>query len=102
MSYESIKNYQEQVVQDLMAIHAPRFPRIARSEDLCADAACIALNSLKARYFRHAVDLHFYMTDEERAVSWAAANAAVEAALKYIDSRLYAELLETERGSRYG
>jgi hypothetical protein len=102
MSYESIKNYQEQVVHDLIVARAHRFPRVAASEDLCADVACVALNALKARYIRHEVDLHFFMTDEERTTNAAAAIAAVDAAFRFIESRLDAPSREADRAVRYG
>jgi hypothetical protein len=84
---ESIRNHQETLVIDLVRSSAPRYPRIAADPDLLADVACIALNSLKPRYFRHEVDLHFYMGGEERAQNAIAVKAAVEAALQYVSGR---------------
>jgi len=88
MDLEPIRNYQEMIVEDLIAAQAHRYPQIAASADLRADVACVALNALKPRYIRHDVDLHFFMSDEERAANAAAARIAVTNALEYIGSRL--------------
>jgi hypothetical protein len=84
---ELIRNHQETLVVDLVRSSATRYPRIAGDPSLLADVACIALNSLRPRYFRHEVDLHFYMGGEERAHNAVAAKAAVEAAFEYVAGR---------------
>jgi Late competence development protein ComFB len=84
---ELIRNHQERLVIDLVRSSATRYPGIAADPNLLADVACLALNLLKPRYFRHEVDLHFYMGAEERARNAAALKAAVEAAFEQISGR---------------
>jgi hypothetical protein len=80
MNVESIHNHQERAVFDMVLALAPRYPALAGDDDLLADVACIALNSLRPRYVRHDIDMHFFTSNEERARNEAAVRAAVEAA----------------------
>ena len=84
---ELIRNHQESLVIDLVRSSATRYPGIAADSNLLADVACLALNSLSPRYFRHEVDLHFYMSAEERARNAAAVKAAVAAAFEHVSGR---------------
>ena len=84
---ELIRNHQETLVKDLVRASATRYPEVALNPSLLADVACIALNSLRPRYFRHEVDLHFFMSDEERSHNAVAVKAAVQAAFEYVAGR---------------
>jgi len=72
---------------DLVRASAPAHPQLGADPNLLADVACIALNNLKPRYFRHSVDLHFFMGAEERARNAAAAQRAVDQAFAYVARR---------------
>jgi hypothetical protein len=80
MNIESIHNHQERAVFEMVLGMAPRYAALAGDADLLADVACIALNSLRPRYVRHDIDMHFFTSNEERARNEAAVRAAVEAA----------------------
>ncbi len=61
---ENIHNYYEQEVTtqlDLMAAQLPDF-----SESDLLDVICIALNKFPAKYYRHGIDLKFYMSENEK------------------------------------
>jgi hypothetical protein len=98
MNTESVRNYQERVVFDMVVAEAALRPLFANDDDLLADVACVALNSLPPRYIRHVVDMHFYMTNRERAQNDTAVRAAVEAAFDYIAKRLAAKSPAAQRG----
>lgn len=60
MSLDSqIANYYEKlVVEDLLKRPEAR----SLDEDTLADIACLALSNLPARYYRHSVDMAFFLT----------------------------------------
>jgi hypothetical protein len=80
MDFESIHNHQERAVFERVLAMAPSYPAMAADAELLADVACIALNSLRPRYVRHDIDMHFFTSNEERARNDASVHAAVEAA----------------------
>jgi len=84
MNSESIHNHQERAVFELVLATAHRYPTLADDDELLADVACVALNSLRPRYVRHDIDMHFFTSNEERARNEAAVRAAVEAAFERI------------------
>ena len=55
---EGIKNYYEEAVVAKIGLYAVKFAELSDSD--LSDIACIALNQLPARYFRHGIDLSFY------------------------------------------
>jgi len=58
---DSIDNFYERLVVD--AIDATREP--GDSADFLTDVMCVALNRLPPRYYRHTIDMMFYLADEE-------------------------------------
>src|SRR6266851_6634351 len=58
IDFSSIHNHHEKAVFEHVMELAPRYPSL--NADLLVDAACIALNKLKAHYIRHDLDLNFY------------------------------------------
>jgi len=59
---DQIQNYYEyRVIESLALIAKPK----GYTETQLVDLACLALNNLPTRYFRHEVDLAFYMSIEE-------------------------------------
>lgn len=58
---DSIDNLYEKLVAD--AIDETRKPD--DDEDFLADVMCVALNRLPSKYYRHSVDMVFYMAEGE-------------------------------------
>ncbi len=79
-----IHNRYEDLVIKMVIEEGAKWPVLSKHPDLLADAACIALNSLRPHYIRHPVDLSFYMPDEQRAEEQREVSAAVMAALAYV------------------
>ena len=88
MSLESIWNYQESLVRDQILSAAGHHPLVGANDNLLADVSCIALNALPPRYVRFSVDLHFFMTDAQRAENATAVKRAVEAAFRQVECNL--------------
>ncbi len=59
---DNISNYYEKMVLEELAQQAAAR---AGDEDFLMDAACLALNSLPPRYYRHGVDMAFYLPSGE-------------------------------------
>jgi hypothetical protein len=85
--FASIHNHNEQAVIDAVLAAAPRFPALAKQQDLLADVACVALNRLQPRYIRHSVDFSFYLSERERAEGEKAVADAVEYAFGFVQAR---------------
>lgn len=58
---DAIDNFYERLVID--AIDATRQP--GDTADFLTDVMCVALNRLPPRYYRHTIDMMFYLADEE-------------------------------------
>lgn len=58
---DTIDNLYEKLVSD--AIDETRQP--GDSEDFLTDVMCVALNRLPSKYYRHSVDMVFYMAEGE-------------------------------------
>ncbi|BFN13852.1 MULTISPECIES: late competence development ComFB family protein [Marinobacter] len=58
---DAIDNFYERLVLD--AIDATR--EESDTADYLTDVMCVALNRLPARYYRHTIDMMFYLADEE-------------------------------------
>jgi hypothetical protein len=87
MDFSSVHNHHEQAVFQAVIDGATRYPALAGHPDLLADVACVALNRVPARYVRHDVDLAFYLTEGERAVTDASIAHAVDAAFGFVQAR---------------
>jgi len=85
IDFSSVHNHHEQAVFDQVTALTSRYPSL--NAELLVDAACIALNKLKAHYIRHDVDLTFYMPDGQREQNAIDVRAAVQAALAFVQSR---------------
>jgi hypothetical protein len=85
--FTSICNRNERAVFDKVREVGASFPELVGSEDLLADASCVALNALPAHYIRHGVDLSFHISDAEREKHAKAVSDAVESALRLVLSR---------------
>jgi hypothetical protein len=58
---DAIDNFYERLVLD--AIEATR--QETDTADYLTDVMCVALNRLPTRYYRHSIDMMFYLADEE-------------------------------------
>lgn len=58
---DTIDNFYEKLVAD--AVDDSRID--SDSDDLLADIMCVALNRLPPRYYRHKIDMMFYLADPE-------------------------------------
>lgn len=58
---DTIDNFYEKLVAE--AIEASRQPE--DEDDFLIDVMCVALNRLPPRYYRHTIDMKFYLADPE-------------------------------------
>ncbi|MEQ5837746.1 late competence development ComFB family protein [Marinobacter sp. NFXS9] len=58
---DTIDNFYEGLVAE--AIEEGR--QSDEGEDFLADVMCVALNRLPTRYYRHSIDMRFYLADPE-------------------------------------
>lgn len=58
---DAIDNFYERLVVD--AIDATR--EDTDTADYLTDVMCVALNRLPTRYYRHSIDMMFYLADDE-------------------------------------
>lgn len=86
---ENIDNYYEKMVADALAI---RLKDSALDIEDIADIACVALNHLPPRYFRHEIDMAFYLSPSEYQEMKAKVDKAVADAIAYVDHRHREEL----------
>ncbi len=80
---ENIHNYYEKMVTELLA---DDYSQDIEDPDYLADIACVALNHLPPRYFRHEIDMAFYLSPTEHGEMADKVKNAVEAAIRYIDA----------------
>ena len=79
---DQIQNYYENKVVDTIGRIAQ--PKGYNQEQL-TDLACLALNNLPTRYYRHEVDLAFYMSAQEHLEIDARVEKAVIEAIAYLE-----------------
>ncbi|WP_210396442.1 late competence development ComFB family protein [Motiliproteus sediminis] len=79
---ENIHNYYEKMVNDELS---QRFLEGNADVDYLADVACVALNHLPPRYFRHEIDMAFYLSPLEFEEMRTKVKAAVDDAIEYVD-----------------
>ncbi len=77
---DAIDNFYERLVLD--AIDATR--QEADTADYLIDVMCVALNRLPTRYYRHSIDMMFYLADEELKTMKEKSLAEVRAARDYV------------------
>ncbi|HTN33480.1 MAG TPA: late competence development ComFB family protein [Marinobacter sp.] len=76
----AIDNFYERLAQD--AIVATQ--EDTDTADYLVDVMCVALNRLPGRYYRHSIDMLFYLADEELKEMKATTLAAVKAARVFV------------------
>ncbi|PHQ24759.1 hypothetical protein CLH62_14430 [Marinobacter guineae] len=77
---DAIDNFYERLVAD--AIDATR--EDTDSADYLTDVMCVALNRLPTRYYRHSIDMMFYLADEELKEMKQKSLAAVKDAREFV------------------
>ncbi|KPP97138.1 late competence development ComFB family protein [Marinobacter sp. HL-58] len=77
---DAIDNFYEPLVAE--AIEENR--EEGDSEDYLTDVMCVALNRLPAKYYRHSIDMMFYLADGELESMKARALAAVREARAFV------------------
>ncbi len=80
----NIKNYYEGLVVEEVARYEGINKIDSRYYD---DIACVALNNLPARYYRHSVDIAFYMSAAEYKDIVKTVKKAVEEAAEFVINR---------------
>ena len=80
---DQIHNYYElKVVEAIEEVARPR----GYTEDQLIDLTCLALNNLPCRYFRHEVDMVFYMSGKELDDIYNQARHAVNDAIIFLEA----------------
>lgn len=77
---DAIDNFYERLVVD--AIDATR--EEGDTADFLTDVVCVALNRLPPRYYRHSIDMMFYLGDEELKDMKEKSLAAVQDAREFV------------------
>ena len=80
-----VQNYYEKLVSEAIMLEAPL---LLMDADQLADIACVALNHLPPRYYRHEVDMAFYMSPHEHEVINEKVDQAVTNAIAFVRSRM--------------
>lgn len=83
---DNIQNYYEPLVMEELAHLLDELEQDRPDEDMLGDVVCVALNHLPPRYFRHEVDLIYYLSPTEAEEMRAKVRKAVEEALAYVTS----------------
>lgn len=86
--FESVRNYHEKAVFELVTDHAGMYPTLACDPDLLCDVACVALNRVPPRYVRNKGGMTYYLDARERADYEAAVAAAVRYAFDFVVARV--------------
>ena len=79
--HDDIHNYYEKLVLEELAA---QLENQQPDEDYLSDTVCVALNHLPARYFRHGVDMAFYLSSEDYSQMKAQVKKAVSDAIEYM------------------
>ncbi len=84
MAFEISNLYEQWVIDEIMRRYSD--DTTFDHGDL-EDMACVALNHLPPKYYRHGVDLLFYMSPEERSALEASIQEAITAAHLKVGAR---------------
>ncbi len=79
---DAIDNLYEKLVAE--AIDETR--QAGEDEDFLADVMCVALNRLPSKYYRHSVDMVFYMAEGEMDAMQEESLGAVKDAREFVQS----------------
>lgn len=78
---ENIHNYYEKMVADKLI---EQYSLKYSDPDYLADLACVALNHLPPRYYRHEIDMAFYLSPMEHKEMDEKVTEAIKDAMEYI------------------
>ncbi len=78
---DNVYNYYEKLVLEELDSQLGGEPK---DDDFLTDTVCVALNHLPGRYFRHGVDMAFYLTSDEYVHMKKQVTQAVKDALAYM------------------
>ncbi|OZG70125.1 competence protein ComFB [Hahella sp. CCB-MM4] len=78
---DNVYNYYEKLVLEELAT---QLGEDQKDDDFLTDTVCVALNHLPGRYFRHGVDMAFYLTSDEYVDMKKQVTKAVKDALAYM------------------
>jgi len=81
MAFEISNLYERMVIDEIVQRYGGQEDM---DHDRMEDLACVALNHLPAKYFRHGVDLVYYMSPEERVAMEVRITEAVESAYEFV------------------
>jgi hypothetical protein len=80
-----VQNYYEKLVFEALML---KVPELSIDADQFSDIACVALNNLPSRYYRHEVDMMFYMPPHEHEIINASVEKAVSDAILFVRSHV--------------
>ena len=81
MAFEISNLYEKMVIDEIMQRYGGDD---GLPHDEMEDMACVAINHLPAKYYRHDVDLLYYMSPEERIAMEVRVTEAVESAFDFV------------------
>lgn len=81
---ENIHNYYEKMVADKLI---EQYGLKHADPDYLADVACVALNHLPPRYYRHEIDMAFYLSPMEHKEMDEKVIDAIKDAIEYIKNK---------------
>ena len=79
---DNVFNYYEKLVLEELA---KQLEGKELDEEFLTDTVCIALNHLPSRYFRHGVDMAFYLSSDEYIQMKTEVEKAVHEAIKFME-----------------
>lgn len=79
---DAIDNFYEGLVAEAVELSREQ----GDGEDFLADVMCVALNRLPSRYYRFAIDMRFYLADQELLEMKEKARVAVAEARAFVGS----------------
>ena len=85
MDFRSIHNFYEHLVIEYMRDEVS-VELNDHDEDFLLDVACYAMNRLPARYFRHEIDMAFFLSTSERERMVSDVKKTVDDAIVYINN----------------
>lgn len=88
---ENIHNYYEKMVADKLI---EQYGLKYSDPDYLADVACVALNHLPPRYYRHEIDMAFYLSPMEHKEMDEKVVEAIKDAIEYIKDKRDTSLSE--------
>lgn len=85
---ENIHNYYEKMIADKLV---EQFGNESNDPDYLSDIACVALNHLPPRYYRHEIDMAFYLSPTEHHEMETKVKEAIADAIDYIKTNREAD-----------